>query len=144
MNEYYSIQDVVTMTMLSERTVRTHIKEGRLSGEKVDGVWRFTPEEVGEFFELPAVRQTMRANRNGMVYDVLLDEGKKEPSCCMVLDLPVEDQKTLCEGLLDRVNREEGLTFVYHYNDKKKMARVILVGEPGRVAAIAAWCEDFK
>lgn len=140
MNEYYSIQDVVTMTMLSERTVRTHIKEGRLSGEKVDGVWRFTPEEVGEFFELPAVRQTMRANRNGMVYDFLLDEGRKEPTCCMVLDLPVEDQEKLCEGLLDRVDREEGLTFVYHYNDKKKMARVILMGDPAKAAAIAAWC----
>ena len=143
MNEYYSISDVVTMTMLSERTVRSHIKEGRLCGEKVDGVWRFTPEEVGEFFEQPAVRSAMRANRNGLVYDFLLDEGKKEPSCCLVLDLPAEDGNALGQALVDRVNGEGGLTFVYHYNHKKKMARVILQGDPERVGTIAVWCKNI-
>lgn len=144
MNEYYSLQDVVTMTTLSERTVRAHIKEGYLSGEKADGVWRFTPEQVQDFLEQPLVRRAMRANRNAVVYDFLLDEGRKSACCCAVVDLPVREEKTLREGLLELVNRSGGLRFVYHYDNKKGQARVILSGEPDQVAEVIRQSETLR
>lgn len=144
MNEYYSIQDMVTMSGLSERTVRAYIKEGRLSGEKADGIWRFAPEQVQDFFEQPLVRRAMRANRNAVVYDFLLDEGRKPACCCAVVDLPVRKEETLREGLLELVNRSRGLRFVYHYDDKKGQARVILSGEPDQVSEVIRQSETLR
>lgn len=42
MNEFYTINDIATMTGLTTRTVRNYMKLGLLEGEKVDGVWQIT------------------------------------------------------------------------------------------------------
>jgi len=39
------------MTRLSTKTIRNYLKMGLLKGEKVDGTWRFSENEIGEFFQ---------------------------------------------------------------------------------------------
>ena len=69
----YTINDIATMTGLSTRTVREYMKLGFLSGEKENGVWRFTGEAVGALFANSAVTPSIKAKRNALVYDFMLD-----------------------------------------------------------------------
>ena len=51
MCETYSIEDLATFTGLTDRTLRSYLKEGRLTGRKEDGAWRFTPEDLEKLFQ---------------------------------------------------------------------------------------------
>ena len=43
---YYLINHLVLITGLTARTIRNYISNGILHGEKINGLWHFTPEEV--------------------------------------------------------------------------------------------------
>ncbi len=60
----YLIQDLVLMTGLSDRTIRSYIASGFLRGEKANGAWRFTLEQVESFVRHPAVRPGILAKQN--------------------------------------------------------------------------------
>ena len=47
MSEFYTIEDLAAFTGLTDRTLRSYLKDGRLTGKKEDGAWRFTPEDLG-------------------------------------------------------------------------------------------------
>ena len=66
--EKYSINDLVEMTGLTDRTLRNYIKSGLLRGEKIDGVWQFTAEDYGAFISDKNVIPSLRAKKNGVVY----------------------------------------------------------------------------
>ena len=44
--KYYLIRHLVLLTGLTDRTIRKYISSGILQGEKIDGLWHFTPEQV--------------------------------------------------------------------------------------------------
>lgn len=48
------------MTMLSERTIRTYQKDGRLKGEKIQGQWVFSEEDLEEFFDDHNVKKVLK------------------------------------------------------------------------------------
>ena len=103
MCETYSIEDLATFTGLTDRTLRSYLKEGRLTGRKEDGAWRFTPEDLEKLFQDEGTRQAVRANRNAIVYDFMLNGGG-EDACCAVRDIPVErdGEEALRVRLLER------------------------------------------
>lgn len=41
--KYYLISHLVLLTGLTDRTIRKYISSGILQGEKIDGLWHFTP-----------------------------------------------------------------------------------------------------
>ena len=47
--KYYVINELVMFTGLTDRTIRNYLSSGILQGEKVDGMWRFTSDQVEEF-----------------------------------------------------------------------------------------------
>ena len=104
----YTINDIATMTGLSTRTVREYMKLGFLSGEKENGVWRFTDEAVGALFANGAVAPSIKAKRNALVYDFMLDEKKKNDELCAVLDLMAEGKDAMdisaffCSAIITR------------------------------------------
>ncbi len=57
----YTVEDVVLMTGLSERTIRGHIAAGFLEGDKAEGKWLFTEEQLAAFFEPPAGKPGIHA-----------------------------------------------------------------------------------
>ena len=73
---YYVINHLVMFTGLSDRTIRNYISSGILQGEKINGLWHFTPEQVEEFISHPSVRPSILAKNNGLVYDFILDNKK--------------------------------------------------------------------
>ncbi len=143
MNEFYTIEDVARFTGLSDRTLRSYLKEGRLTGTKENGVWRFDTEDVGGLLRDGNARRAIEANRNAMVFDFML-EGPEEDRCCLIRDIPVEDggEEALRTRLVERVNREGGqVSFAYSYGVDRRGcggARVILTGPTALVRAILA------
>lgn len=125
MKESYNLNELATITGLTTRTLRNHLRQGTLHGEKLDGVWTFTPEDVNAFFALPAARQSMEARRNAVVFDFLADRFKRENRACAILDFAVDEEESeaisrffcesICEGLSDvefRFTRNGGLSRV--------------------------------
>lgn len=135
MKELYTICDLSEMTGLTTRTLRNYIQLGILNGEKLGGVWQFTPEEFSSFLEQDMVAHTLSGKRNSIVYDFLLDEKKGTDQSCQICDFVAADEEAareIQEGFLDQVNsgRFAGLRFSYHYGAGSHHVRVILTG-PG-------------
>ena len=131
------------MTRLSTRTIRNYISMGLLDGEKIDGVWQFTPEQFGTFLGQEMVGQSIKAKSNAMIYDFLLQEKKSACSSCAVIDIPVADiveEPQLREKLMDIVN-SIGLPCSYHYDAKTSAARLILCGS---LSQIRRFYTDFS
>ena len=127
MTETYTIQDIAGMTGLNERTIRSYLADGLLKGEKTDGAWRFTAGQFGDFLRQDMIRASVQAKANGVVYDFLMTDRRKESAACLILDQPsAEDQEPgLREALSEQVNRL-ALRWAYRYRDG--MARSILSG----------------
>ena len=130
MNEYYTINDVATMTGLTTRTVRNYIKLGMLDGEKVDGVWKFTLENVSAFMVDKNVQPSIQAKKNGVVFDFLANQHKKVNEICTILDFPVSEEEAMeitaffCKEV--SVPGVENMNFKFSYSNG--IARVILKG----------------
>lgn len=130
---YYAINDVVLFTGLTDRTIRNYIAAGFLQGEKVNGAWRFTPEQVEVFVCHPAVRPSILAKNNSLVYDFLLENKKKKQEICMILDIPDVDKKVIAEFFCHNITTGGYHDIQFSFDGVTKMARVILKGDAGEV-----------
>ena len=138
MNDFCTIEDIAAMTGLSTRTVRSYLASGQLEGEKIDGAWRFTPEQFEVFLRQDMVRQSVRAKENGRVYDFLLTERRKENAACLIWDWPVEggeEESRLRKRLMEAVNGL-GLGCAYHFENG--CARAIVTGTPDGLGKLLA------
>lgn len=130
---YYTIGHVAQFTGLTDRTIRNYISMGLLEGEKINGLWHFTPEQVEAFECHPTVRPSIQAKRNALIYDFLLDTKKKEPHTCMILDLPGEDRKTVSEFFCHAICGRELHDFHFSFYSVEGEPRVILRGHTDEV-----------
>lgn len=125
---YYTIGHIVQFTGLTDRTIRNYIASGILTGEKINGLWHFTPEQVGNFIQHPMVRPSILAKKNALVYDFLLDTKKKEPQICMILDLPDVDSKMAAEFFCYSINNGNFKNVQFSFDNLNGIPRVILKG----------------
>lgn len=88
MKDSFSINDLALITGLSTRTLRNYLAAGVLKGEKVDGVWTFTDEEVNAFTQNKAVQPSIRAKKNALVFDFMGAKPYNGDKMCVILDLP--------------------------------------------------------
>ena len=51
MEKMYTIEDLAAFTGLTDRTLRSYLKDGRLSGTKEEGAWRFSSEDLGRLLQ---------------------------------------------------------------------------------------------
>lgn len=133
MKEYYTIDELATMTMLTTRTLRNYISQGLLKGNKVDGAWRFSAEDIDSFFNEESIIQSIQSKKNGMIYDYLLNDTKIDNMVCSLYDyanLKPDDAEKIYEKTVTLVNSNKygNIRFSYSYNGKKKIARIILIG----------------
>ena len=125
---YYTIGHVVQFTGLTDRTIRTYISMGLLQGEKINGLWHFTGEQVDSFMRHPTVRPSIQTKRNAVIYDFLLDEKKTSPQSCMVLDYPADEEKSLTEHFCHAIGSSELHDFRFTLDRVGDVTRVILKG----------------
>ncbi|MBQ4620159.1 MAG: helix-turn-helix domain-containing protein [Clostridia bacterium] len=134
---YYVINHIVMITGLTDRTIRSYIASGILQGEKINGVWHFTPEQVEAFIQVPEVRLAIRAKNKSLVYDFMLDEFKKEDEACIILDLPNADRKIVMEEFSYRINNGSYRNINFSFESYGKTPRVILKGKMEDVLEIS-------
>ncbi len=139
MDKLYTINDIALFTDLSTRTLRNYLKSGVLVGEKIDGVWKFTEEEIDAFMSNPNVKSSITAKSNAIVYDFMLNKHKKTNEICTILDLNVNDTEAaeISEYFCTAVNNctpEAGTNLSFEKNGSQ--VRLILKGSTEQVLEI--------
>ena len=129
----YLISHLTLITGLSDRTIRNYIASGILKGEKINGIWHFTPEEVDAFIKNPAVRPSIVAKNNSVVYDFMLNDSKKEEETCVILDLPKCDIKETAEFFCYGISNGDYKDINFSFDGNYKTPRIILRGKPSDV-----------
>lgn len=133
---YYVINHLVLFTGLTDRTIRNYISSGILQGEKINGLWHFSPEQVEDFIRHPAVRPSIVAKRNGLVFDFLLNERKTAQEACVILDIPGAEKKSLAEFFCYRIGNGNYHNIRFSFDGVKDTSRVILKGETAEVLGL--------
>ena len=131
----YNLNDVAMITGLTTRTLRNYLKLDLLTGEKVDGNWSFTDEELDAFMSNPIVKQAIKTKRNAVVFDFLSDPFKKGNRICTIMDLPVSDAEALeTANFFCELIKKNGKDIKFAYNPEKGFSRFILTGSEDQVA----------
>ena len=133
---YYLIDHLVLFTGLTDRTIRNYISSGILEGEKINGLWHFTPEQVERFIVHPAVRLSILAKNKGLVYDFLLNTDKAADEICMILDVPGADKKEVAEYFCYQISNGDFSNIRFSFDGVEKVSRVILKGNAGEVLGL--------
>lgn len=133
-----SLQQLALITGLTDRTLRTHLTTGILQGEKTNGIWRFTPEQVEAYVQHPAVRPSILAANNSIIFDFLKDNYHKEDTACIVLDLPDISRKDVISFFSRQICCENLHDFRFSYDGVGSVSRVILRGPAQDVLRLAS------
>ena len=144
MDGKYSLNDLALMTGFTTRTLRNYLNQGLLNGEKTNGMWQFTAEEVERFFREPFVKEGLRIKRSSTVFDFLADRSKKKERSCVILDIPASLQKgnEISSFFCDKMNDAEDVVFNYGWDNGS--CRVILSCAADSVAEIMKAYVDAK
>lgn len=135
--ELYTINHVVLFTGLTDRTIRNYIRLGLLKGEKINGLWHFTAEQVVDFVRNSAVRPSIRAKRNSIVYDFLIEDKKRTDKMCVILDLPSNDPKAVSEYFCYEISNGSGYSDLkFSFDNVEGTPRVILSGSADQLMAL--------
>lgn len=130
---YYLINHLVLFTGLTDRTIRNYISSGILQGEKINGIWHFTPEQVECFIAHPAVRPSILAKQNSAVYDFLLENQKKRCETCIIVDIPGRDRAEIAQYFCYRISNEDYRKVQFSFDGVAKVPRIILKGNTTEV-----------
>ncbi len=125
---YFTINHVVLLTGLSDRTIRNYISAGFLEGEKINGIWSFTSEQIQKFLVHPSVRPSIIAKNNSIVYDFLLEDKKTSAESCIILDLPDGNPKNISRFFCDAISNGGYKNVRFAFDQVSGVARVILKG----------------
>ena len=129
----YLISHLVLFTGLTDRTIRNYLAQGFLEGEQINGMWHFTPEQVERFLTHPAVRPSILAKHNGIVYDLLMETKRETRESCMILDLPGADRKALGEYFSYTISNGNYRNIRFSFDGMGATPRVILSGDTEEV-----------
>ena len=133
MSEFYSINDLAQMTGLTTRTLRNYINAGALTGEKDEGVWRFSGRDLEAFFADPGAQRAVRAAQKAILYDFLLDDRKKANEICVILDCPGKNQKEMAEFFCYRISNGDFQKIHFSFDGAVNTPRVTLTGDTAGV-----------
>ena len=131
--QLYLISHLVLVTGLTDRTIRNYLAQGFLEGEQINGMWHFTPEQVEKFLAQPAVRPSILAKHNGIVYDFLMENKRRKKENCVILDLPGEDCKAVGEYFSYTISNGDYRNIRFSFDGMGVTPRVILSGDAEEV-----------
>ena len=137
MKEFYTIADVTKITGLSDRTIRSYISQNTLKGEKRNGTWQFTVEQLCDFMNDPNVMPGIRAKKNALVYDFLLQNRRSETAMCLMVDLPGRDSQAVSSFFCEAINGGGYESIRFSFDSLGgQTPRVILKGRPDQVLGL--------
>lgn len=128
----YTLEHLILISGLTDRTLRSYLASGILQGEKINGVWHFTADQVDAFLRNSSARPSILAKQNAIIFDFMLDPRKPTPQSCIVLDLPGHDPKSTAEYFCYAINRGDLCDLRFSF-DSIISPRVILSGPADQV-----------
>ena len=134
----YTLNDLAVMSGFTTRTLRNYMNLGLLHGEKINGKWQFTAEELGDFFADSNIKEALRSKDRTQIFDFIADDKKDSNAACVVLDLVVDlsEGNRISAFFCDAINAEDDVHFSYTFQNNH--ARVILTGPERNVQNIMA------
>ncbi len=134
----YSINELAQMTGLTTRTLRNYITMGLLEGDKPEGVWEFTIEEIEKFISNPNVKPAIDTKKKNIVFDFLADTEKENNEICSILDFKVtsEEGNEIMTFFCNETNSVSGGKIRMSCEKNGKNFRVILSGDEEIVSVI--------
>ena len=137
MKDTFSINDVAMITGLSTRTIRNYIALGFLSGEKVNGAWTFTDKQVEEFTQDKAVKPSIKAKKNAIVFDFLGAKPEKQDKMCTILDLTFQESISASVFFCKKISElDPSSEFHFASEPLGTGVRLILSGSPSDVLGL--------
>ncbi|MBQ3295848.1 MAG: helix-turn-helix domain-containing protein [Erysipelotrichaceae bacterium] len=136
MKETYNLNEISVMCDLSTRTLRNYLNQGLLKGNKIDGAWAFTLQDIEQFLKEPFVKESIRIKRNSKVLYFLADRDRKNDQSCTIIDrkVTVTQGNELSDFFCELMKEAEGVEFSYDYS--KGNCRIILTGDHDQIRKI--------
>lgn len=145
MENTFTLEQITQFTGFTDRTLRSYLHSGILQGEKKDGKWKFTKQQVGEFLINPAVHASIESKGKAILQDFLASSSHHNEAC-LVLDVSWMSEEVskisafFCSAMESK--REHGCRF--HLFGQDGQGRIYLSGPAFDVAEIlAAYKETF-
>lgn len=130
----YTIKDLALMSGLTERTLRNYLQMGVLKGEKIDGVWQFSMEQIEDFWATDYAKAAIKTNRKALLFDYLRNPPEDKNTMCAVMNFPKENWKKVSNFFCDAVSKGKNLQMTF--DSEKGMNKVILIGDYSTVCEI--------
>ena len=132
----YTIEQLSTVTGLTTRTLRNYLKAEILQGDKSDGIWHFSEEQVRQFVTHPSVQPSIQAKHHAIVYDFLLERPKVQNEACVMLDLNLEAGQAEAVSSFFCEAAKDSKAFRFAFSYQEGTARFLLKGTELRIREI--------
>lgn len=134
--DFYSINELSTISGFTTRSLRNFIQMEFLKGEKVNGEWRFSLEQIENFLSHPNIKEGIKSKNNSVVYNYLLNKPEKDKICSIVdLNLTPNETKTLSEKICKMIN-DSNANVEFKFSAHNGNVRIIIAGEKNFVKQI--------
>ena len=139
----YTAEDVVQITGLTLRTIRSYIKSGKLKGRRIGVQWRFTAADIEALFETPETPEADKEKERP-------EERARAPrsSACVIVDMPgvTEQEARFLFGRLQSLaavyqDGPKRLELSYEYDENREQARYVFNGAIDSACAMMNLCE---
>lgn len=134
--DFYSINELSTISGFTTRSLRNFIQMEFLKGEKFNGEWRFSLEQIEDFFSHPNIKEGIKSKNNSVVYNHLLNKPQKDTICSIVdLNLTPNEIKTLSEKICQMIN-DSNANVEFKFSAHNGNVRIIIAGDKNFVKQI--------
>lgn len=134
--DFYSINELSTISGFTTRSLRNFIQMEFLKGEKFNGEWRFSLEQIENFLSNPNIKEGIKSKNNSVVYNYLLNKPQKDTICSIVdLNLTPNEIKTLSEKICQMIN-DSNANVEFKFSAHNGNVRIIIAGEKNFVKQI--------
>lgn len=136
MQELFTVRDVALMAGLSERTIRSYLREGTLTGRKVGPQWRFTKKDIENLFQDGKVAKRV-ADSNYEKARAFIKQTPVPNTCLILINEAVADACQQEKQLRDwtaHLSQHKDFWFSFQYFAEQKIAQYILAGATELVA----------
>ena len=134
--EFYSINELSTISGFTTRSLRNFIQMEFLKGDKFNGEWRFSLEQIEDFFSNPNIKEGIKSKNNSVVYNYLLNKPENDKICSIVdLNLTPNETKTLSEKICQMIN-DSNANVEFKFSAHNGNVRIIIAGEKNFVKQI--------
>lgn len=134
--DFYSINELSTISGFTTRSLRNFIQMEFLKGEKFNGEWRFSLEQIEDFFSNPNIKEGIKSKSNSVVYNYLLNKPQKDTICSIIdLNLTPNETKTLSEKICQMIN-DSNADVEFKFSAHNGNVRIIISGDKNFVKQI--------